>query len=1129
MGTFDVNTLTALLLILITAVLPAQTTRAAERQVLQGHIPMAVTELHLQPVGQLSGSTNLYLTVGLPLRNKEQLTNLLQQIYDPSSPHYRHYLTPDQFTKMFGPTEEDYQALITFAKANGLTVSGTHPNRVVLDVKGAVTDIEKAFHVTMRVYQHPAENRTFYAPDVEPSLNLSASVLHISGLDNYTLPHPRLHRSRMGQAQNATPKSGSGPDSSYMGKDFRAAYAPGVALTGSGQAVGLLEFDGYYANDITAYEATNGLSSVTLKNVLLDGFNGTPTTGPNSGNAEVALDIEMAISMAPGLSKVIIYEAGPDGTPDDVLSQMVSDNLAKQLSCSWGWGDGPDATADQLFQQMAAQGQSFFSASGDSDAFVGDTSSEFPSDDPYITQVGGTTLTTTGPGGSYVSETVWNSGFVGTYGSYLGSSGGISTTYSIPSWQQRITMSSNQGSTTMRNVPDVAMVADNVSVIADNGQQETVVGTSCAAPLWAGFVALANQQALANGQSTVGSINPAIYAIGKGANYTSDFHDITTGNNEWSASPTKFSAVAGYDLCTGWGTPNGNNLINALANPSGTDLSVAMTGSPNPVVLDEDLTYTITVINNGPTTATSVTVTDTLPATVTFVSTTSSQGTSAYVGGSVNCALGSLTANATATVQVVVIPTADGVIANTATVTADQSDPNPANNTATVTTTVLAPAQLDVSPANYDFGTVTTGTTALATFVVTNTGGAMLTGTATVSGDPFAVVSGNSFSVPGSGSANVVVSFTPPSPIDFSGDVVFSSNGGSFTNSLTGTGTTNAPTADTTPPTLIVSSPADYQPVTNAAITVSGTASDASGIESVTVNGAAASVLGTDWSAALTLVSGTNTITVIATDNSANKNTATQVVHAVFSSLLTNRVPVIVSPPLVTNALLQVGGLAVVVVVETNIFAVDAVDPDGDPLSYQWSFGDGTTSDWLATNTASHVYTTNCGPYTAAVTVSDGQATTSSDVTVAVACQLDVTEMRVKLNFAKADADSCDLRAILDLGAGFSLTNKLVTLNAGGAQMQFTLDSKGKGHGIGAYGNCKLSYSKKMSLWLFSAKMKNGSWQDAWAGDGMVNATIRSPGVSVQLRVVLLIDNEAFAVDKSLNYRAKAGKSGTGK
>ena len=95
----------------------------------------------------------------------------------------------------------------------------------------------------------------------------------------------------------------------------------------------------------------------------------------------------------------------------------------------------------------------------------------------------------------------------------------------------------------------------------------TVGGTSCAAPLWAGFTALVNQQAVASGKPTVGFINPAVDAIGSGGNYTSAFHDITTGNNTSGSSPTKFYAVTGYDLCTGWGTPAGQNLINALANP----------------------------------------------------------------------------------------------------------------------------------------------------------------------------------------------------------------------------------------------------------------------------------------------------------------------------------------------------------------------------------------------------------------------------------------------------------------------------------------------------------------------------------------------------------------------------------
>src|SRR5439155_5798732 len=143
---------------------------------------------------------------------------------------------------------------------------------------------------------------------------------------------------------------------------------------------------------------------------------------------------------------------------------MANDNVARQLSCSWG-GSSADAAAEQIFQQMAAQGQSFFNAAGDSDAFTG--AIPFPSDSPNITQVGGTTLTT-GAGGSYSSETVWN------WGRGTGSSGGISTTYSIPAWQQSVSMASNQGSTTMRNVPDVALTADNIYTAYDNGSAGAV-------------------------------------------------------------------------------------------------------------------------------------------------------------------------------------------------------------------------------------------------------------------------------------------------------------------------------------------------------------------------------------------------------------------------------------------------------------------------------------------------------------------------------------------------------------------------------------------------------------------------------------------------------------------------------
>jgi hypothetical protein len=506
-------------------------------------------------MGTLPGSQRLNLAIGLPLRNERDLDALLQQLYDPASPNYRRYLTPEQFTERFGPTEADYQALMDFAASNDLTITVTHPNRVVLNVAGTVTDIQKTFHLTLRVYRHPLEARDFYAPDVEPSINLSVPILHISGLDNYSLPHPNCRIRPVDPSANATPNAGSGPGGAYRGSDFRTAYVPGTSLTGAGQSVGLLQFDGFYTNDITSYVSQAGLPDVPLTVVPVDGGVSTP----GSGNAEVSLDIEMVVSMAPGVSRIYIYEAPNPSPYVDLINRMANDNLAKQLSCSWGGGSA-DPTSEQVFKQMAAQGQSFFNATGDSDAFIG--SIPFPSDSPNITEVGGTALTT-GTGAAYSSEIVWNLGKRGA--SYVGSSGGISAYYPIPSYQQGISMVANQGSTTMRNVPDVALTADNVHVVYNNGGTGNFGGASCAAPLWAGFTALVNQQAAVAGLSPVGFLNPALYAIGKSTNYSSSFHDITTGNNFSSSSPSNFPAVAGYDLCTGWGTPNGTNLINALA------------------------------------------------------------------------------------------------------------------------------------------------------------------------------------------------------------------------------------------------------------------------------------------------------------------------------------------------------------------------------------------------------------------------------------------------------------------------------------------------------------------------------------------------------------------------------------
>jgi len=546
------------------------TANAAQEQVLKGHVPRAAARQ--KPIGRMDPSARLELAIGLPLRNREQLTNLLQQIYQPGHANFRRFLTPEQFIETFGPTEKDYQAVIEFAKAHGLQVTSTHPNRTLLDVNGAVADIERAFHVHLRLYQHPRQARVFFAPDAEPSVELHTPLLAISGLDNYVVPHPNLRRITIPPHQNGHPLGGSGSSGAYTGKDFRAAYAPGVSLTGAGQSVGLFELDGYKVSNITTYESQTGLPSVTLSNVLIDGFAGGSSLA--DGSDEVCLDIEMALSMAPGLNSILVYEGPPPPTAadtvtypvttthvNDVLNRMATDNKAAQLSCSWGFDI--NATTQQIFQQYAAQGQSFFLACGDSGAFFSAVTE--PADDPYVTVVGGTMLSTTGPAGSWVSETTWNvKGTILSPGGATG--GGISLTYPLPVWQEGISMTANQGSTTMRNIPDVAMVADNIQFVYE-GVAIPVAGTSASSPLWAGFAALVNQQGAATGRAPIGFANPALYAIGQSANYTNCFHDITTGNNTTTNSPNKFYAVAGYDLCTGWGAPTGSNLIQALLTP----------------------------------------------------------------------------------------------------------------------------------------------------------------------------------------------------------------------------------------------------------------------------------------------------------------------------------------------------------------------------------------------------------------------------------------------------------------------------------------------------------------------------------------------------------------------------------
>ncbi len=526
---------------------------AQAAQILPHHVPDAISRLHLKPAGQLPAATQVNLVVGLPWRNQDALTNLLRDLYNPASPKFHHYLTPRQFAEQFGPTTNDYEALAAFFETHGLTVTVRQRNRMLLDVSGPASAVNEMLHVHLLRYHHPVEARDFYAPDADPSLDAPARILDISGLDNYASRGTYLHveTNFPPGAGGPTPDGGSGIAGLYDGYDFRDAYMPNVTLTGAGQVVGLFEMDGYKPSDITAYESQAHLTNnIPLTNVFLDSITNN-NAGPNY--TEVNLDIDMAMAMAPALSGIIVYEGTNSA---DILNRMAMDDLANQLCSCWKPSDA-SALTDQALQELAAQGQSMFQASGDNDAQPALAMTQ-PSS-PFETLVGGTALMTSGGLGSWVAESAWNRGA----GTGTGSGGGISSVYPIPFWQTNFITMANQGSTAFRNSPDVAMVASNVLEI-ENGFSYQVGGTSISTPLWAGLTALINQQAAQNGLPPVGFLNPSLYAIALEPNYHSCFHDITVGNNFSTTSPTEFSAEPGYDLCTGLGTPAGQNLIDAL-------------------------------------------------------------------------------------------------------------------------------------------------------------------------------------------------------------------------------------------------------------------------------------------------------------------------------------------------------------------------------------------------------------------------------------------------------------------------------------------------------------------------------------------------------------------------------------
>jgi subtilase family serine protease len=680
-----------------------------------------------QSIRRLPATNSMHLDIVLPLRHQAELDHFLQEIYDPSSPSYRHFVTVQQFTARFGPSKKDYDAVIGFAKTNGFKVVGGSRDGMDVQIAGSVAAVEAAFHVGMGVYMHPTENRTFYAPDEEPTADLPFRLWHISGLDNYSIPQSAtIHRNRTVKSNTV---SGSCPSSSYCGSDMRTAYYGETALTGSGQTLGLLEFYGYDSADVSTYFAnTHQKNTVPIVGISTDGTSLSCLNSSGCDDTEQILDITQAVSMAPGLAALNVYVGSSDTA---ILSAMSTSNpLPAQLSSSWTWSPSDPNTDDPYFEKFAAQGQTYFQAAGDSGAFTSRSRNVYPADDAHVTIVGGTDLQTSG--GSWSSETAWADGG----GGYFAPDG-----IAIPDWQQiaGVVTSANEGSTTLRNSPDVAGEANFDFYVCANQTTCTANeygGTSFAAPMWAGYMALVNQQAIADGNATLGFINPIIYSLGLESGYASEFHDVASGSNG-------YSAVTGYDLATGWGSPKGTGLIDALAAlPSAPELTISASSGAISVARGTSGTSTIiAAISGGFDSAIALSATG-QPAGVTV--TFSPTAIAAPGSGTSTMTIAVSPATATGTYPINVTGVGGGMTPAT-----------------TVTLTVTVPAAADftiaVSPARITVSTGNSGTLIITTAVESGFNSAVTLSASGLGGAQSASFSPSTIAAPGSGSSTMTI------------------------------------------------------------------------------------------------------------------------------------------------------------------------------------------------------------------------------------------------------------------------------------------------------------------------------------------------------------------------------------
>lgn len=577
--------------------LPGRTTGAQASTLVQlpGHIP-GLVKRSVQ-LGAADPNSPIQLMIGLRPRNAQALKSYVDSLSRSHSTTAHRYLKPAQIAAAFAPAPTAQNAFIAYMQQAGFRLTQTYTDHLMLGFTGTIGEAEQAFQIQINNYRSPT-GRQFYAPDTEPSVPaaLAPVIQSISGLDTARVfTHPPVIAKQRSTPQSASPRvtcptAQSGPFNYYLPGQIASAYnLSGLyssSYRGEGQTIGLLELDDYVSYDISTYTSCYGGSSVPISRILVNGGTGH---APGSGAIEVELDMELVLSAAPRLASLKVYEAANTvvGYIAD-WSQMIYNDAVPIISTSWGscessgFAQAVYSQENSMFQIAALQGQTILAAAGDSGSNdCGNTMPTTPAVDdpasqPYVTGVGGTTLSLNS-NGSYNTESVWNN-------SYGSGGGGISSLWSMPSWQQgpgvinsfssNVPCGASAGSY-CREVPDVALNADPTTgyavyctAVAQGssgpcfpGNPWLVVGgTSAGAPMWAAMVALANEKSLHDGNFNLGFLDPMLYQIDANASstsYSNDFHDTTTGSNYTTGDGNnEYPAGANYDMASGLGSYN---------------------------------------------------------------------------------------------------------------------------------------------------------------------------------------------------------------------------------------------------------------------------------------------------------------------------------------------------------------------------------------------------------------------------------------------------------------------------------------------------------------------------------------------------------------------------------------------